>query len=74
MSRRLPAPEAEHGPLVRVPATPTGTAMAGSGSVGGALLPGTVPPGSPSVWPLVALAPGSMADTLGVRALRRRGS
>ncbi|MFF2123437.1 hypothetical protein ACFVXH_39535 [Kitasatospora sp. NPDC058184] len=74
MSRRPPAPEAERGLLLRVPAAPTCTAMAGTGSVGGALLSGTVPPDSPLVWPLVVLALGSMAYDLGVRALRRRGS
>ncbi|MEU3564166.1 hypothetical protein [Kitasatospora sp. NPDC006786] len=47
------------------PAAPNCTAMASAGSVGGALLPGTVPPDSPLVWPLVVLA-------LGVRAFRGR--
>ncbi|OKH97545.1 hypothetical protein AMK13_38230 [Streptomyces sp. CB02056] len=57
---------------MRVPAVPTCTAMASTGSVTGALLSGTVPPDSPLVWPLVVLALGSMAYDLGVRALRRR--
>ncbi|WBP92164.1 hypothetical protein [Kitasatospora cathayae] len=69
---RLPTPEGERGLLVRVPTAPTCTAMAGTGSVGGALLTGTVPPDSPLVWPLVVLALGSMAYDLGVRALRRQ--
>lgn len=72
MSRRFPAPETEGGLLLRVPTAPTCTAMAGTGSVTGALLTGTVPPDSPLVWPLVVLALGSMAYDLGVRAIQRR--
>ncbi|MFE4973719.1 hypothetical protein ACFRAR_16610 [Kitasatospora sp. NPDC056651] len=72
MSRRPPAPETERGLLLRVPAAPTCIAMAGTGSVTGALLSSTVSPGSPLVWPLVVLALGSMAYDLGVRALRQR--
>ncbi|MFJ7912707.1 hypothetical protein [Kitasatospora sp. NPDC096204] len=74
MSRRPPAPQTERGLVLRVPAAPTCTAMAGTGSVTGALLTGTVPAGSPLVWPLVVLALGSMAYDLGVRALRRRNT
>ncbi|MFF2751758.1 hypothetical protein ACFVVA_40250 [Kitasatospora sp. NPDC058048] len=70
MSRRPVAPGTERGLPVRGLAAPTCTAMAGS--VGGALLSGTIPPNSPLVWPLVALALGSMAYDLGVRALRGR--
>jgi hypothetical protein len=72
VSHCLALREAERGLLVRVPAAPTCTAMASTGSVGGALLSGTVPPDSPLVWPLVVLALGSMAYDLGVRALRGR--
>ncbi|MDH6711328.1 hypothetical protein P3T27_008086 [Kitasatospora sp. MAA19] len=74
MSRRPPAPETERGLLLRVPPAPTCTAMAGTGSVTGALLSGTVPPESPLVWPLVVLALASMAYDLGVRALRRQNT
>ncbi|MFH9355165.1 hypothetical protein [Kitasatospora sp. NPDC017646] len=74
MSRPPVYRETEHGLVLRVPAAPTCTAMAGTGSVAGALLTGTVPPNSPLVWPLVVLALGSMAYDLGVRALRRQNS
>ncbi|WP_457492770.1 hypothetical protein [Streptomyces sp. P5_D11] len=65
-------PGARGGVYVRLPAAPTATAALGTSSVGAALLTGTVPADSPLVWPLVALALGSMAYDLGVRALGRR--
>ncbi|MFI5649274.1 hypothetical protein [Kitasatospora sp. NPDC051705] len=74
MSRRPDAPETERGLVLRLPAAPTCTAMAGTGSVTTALLSGTVAPDSPLVWPLVVLVLGSMAYDLGVRALRRRNT
>ncbi|MFE9953813.1 hypothetical protein ACFYRJ_41400 [Streptomyces sp. NPDC005531] len=60
------------GVYVRLPGAPTATAALGTSSVGAALLTGTVPADSPLVWPLVALALGSMAYDLGVRALSSR--
>lgn len=72
MNRRPIAPGTKGGLPVRVPTAPACTAMAGTGSVGGALLTGTVPADSPLVWPLVVLALGSMAYDLGIRALRGR--
>ncbi|MGA5822628.1 hypothetical protein ACPC54_32805 [Kitasatospora sp. NPDC094028] len=71
MSRRTAPVEPERGLLVRVPAATTCTAVLGTGTVGGALLHGTVPPDSRLVWPLVVLALGAMGYDLGVRALRR---
>ncbi|GAA4340301.1 hypothetical protein GCM10023086_75760 [Streptomyces venetus] len=47
------------------------TAVLGTGSVGVALLHGTLPAASPLVWPLVVLALGAMAYDVGLRALRR---
>lgn len=58
--------------LIGLPSAPACTALVSTGSVGGLLIDGTIPPDSPIVWPLVVLALGSMAYDLGHRALRRR--
>ncbi|GAB2474573.1 hypothetical protein GCM10027187_48620 [Streptosporangium sandarakinum] len=67
-----PSPQTQHPVYVRMPGGPATTAVLSTGSVGTALLTGTVPADSPLVWPLVILAMGSMAYDLGARALIRR--
>ncbi|MGW1163399.1 hypothetical protein ACWD5Q_33120 [Streptomyces sp. NPDC002513] len=57
---------------IALPGIPSCTAVIGTGSVGAALLHGTVPAASPLVWPVVVLALGAMAYDVGLRALRRR--
>lgn len=54
---------------IALPSLPTCTAVLGTGSVGAALLHGTLPATSPLVWPLVVLALGAMAYDVGLRAL-----
>jgi hypothetical protein len=56
---------------LRMPGGPTVTALLGTGSAGAALASGSLSASSPLAWPLVALALGSMAYDLGVRALAR---
>ncbi|MGW0291977.1 hypothetical protein [Streptomyces tuirus] len=53
---------------IALPGIPACTAVLGTGSVGSALLQGTVPAASP----LVVRALGAMAYDVGLRALRRR--
>lgn len=53
---------------IALPSIPTCTAVLGTGSVGAALLHGTIPAASPLVWPLVVLALGAMAYDVGLRA------
>ncbi|MFG3496847.1 hypothetical protein [Streptomyces sp. NPDC047928] len=57
---------------IALPSIPACTAVLGTGSVGAALLHGTILAASPLVWPLVVLALGTMAYDIGLRALRRR--
>ncbi|WP_424865824.1 MULTISPECIES: hypothetical protein [unclassified Streptomyces] len=54
-----------------MPGGPAITVLLGTGSAGAALASGALPASSPLAWPLVALALGSMAYDLGVRALAR---
>ncbi|MFJ6686696.1 hypothetical protein [Streptomyces werraensis] len=54
---------------IALPGIPACTAVLGTGSVGAALVHGTIP--SPLVWPLVVLALGAMAYDVALRALRR---
>lgn len=61
----------ERAVFVRMPRASAATALLGSGSTTALLISGSVPGDSPSVWPLVVLALGSMANDLGIRALRR---
>ncbi|GAA2699307.1 hypothetical protein GCM10010095_70700 [Streptomyces anthocyanicus] len=56
---------------LRMPGGPATTALLGTGSAGAALASGALPASSTLAWPLVALALGSMAYDLGVRALAR---
>ncbi|MEU6548391.1 hypothetical protein [Streptomyces sp. NPDC046859] len=52
-----------------LPRLPACTAVLGTGSVAAALVHGTVPAGSPLVWPLVVLSLGTMAYDIALRAL-----
>ncbi|MFF1968962.1 hypothetical protein ACFVW5_36110 [Streptomyces sp. NPDC058232] len=52
---------------IALPSVPACTAVLSTGSVGAALVHGTIP--SPLVWPLVVLALGAMAYDVGLRAL-----
>ncbi|WP_328508290.1 hypothetical protein OG981_53780 [Streptomyces mirabilis] len=52
---------------IALPSVPACTAVLSTGSVGAALVHGTIP--SPLVWPLVVLALGAMAYDVGIRAL-----
>ncbi|MFF4961146.1 hypothetical protein ACFY2Z_29640 [Streptomyces sp. NPDC001222] len=54
---------------IALPNVPACTATLGTGSVGAALVHGTIPAASPLVWPLVVLALGAMAYDVGLRAL-----
>lgn len=52
-----------------LPSLPACTAVLGTGSLGAALVRGTISAASPLVWPLVVLALGAMAYDVGLRAL-----
>ncbi|WNO70129.1 hypothetical protein [Streptomyces sp. AM8-1-1] len=71
MSTLNPVPARRREVVLRIalPNIPACTAVLGTGSVGAALVHGTVPAGSPLVGPLVVLALGAMAYDVGLRAL-----